>query len=258
MSVRWPRRVRTWDQEPMAAPALGLAAVFCPLVAATANAADWTEKALLYRNLCASSMPPPAWDEEEDGPWVAPGDWEPDRLCPLELTPDRYATKCALPTAPEGWDEDEDGAYEPEPGSEPMSCVFLFVPHLLDDGVPMRLHRLGTHLAAARALDLPLHHFWLEAGAQPDLEQAFSISTFPIVTVHNANKNAGLVMTHALTEDNMASFFRRAAIGRVPDVRTFAMPSVRAVQQWNGSEPLLQTCADDHAAYDDVELEVDI
>mmetsp|Transcript_13269 Transcript_13269/g.45004 ORF Transcript_13269/g.45004 Transcript_13269/m.45004 type:complete len:241 (-) Transcript_13269:218-940(-) len=238
---------------------VALRSTWLGLVALAVAARGSTESDLAesYRDECAADIAPASWSVEEDGEWEAPANWKPHKDCPVQLTPAAFKERCAPHEAPEDWDEEEDGVFEPPPDLAVPTCVVAFVPVLgYDEVARRRMATLGAVMAAARKEPRPLEYLWSVEGDQPALEAALGVGTYPVLALYNAKREAGAVMRHAFTADNMASFLTRASIGRAEGVRSFSPPELQEPEVWDGRDIEMPRCGDE-MKYDDVELEVD-
>ncbi|KAJ1621577.1 hypothetical protein T492DRAFT_1068547 [Pavlovales sp. CCMP2436] len=215
-----------------------------------------------YRQLCAGHLQPKDWDEEDDGAWESPGpaEWSADPSCPQQLTEDSFRGTCALALEPRGWDTDEDGPYEPPFDLALPTCIFIFVPHIIDSGAEGRMEVLGTVLeAVGKDRDKPFVYLWAEAGAQPDLEQELNIGgLYPKLSLYSPRLSVSSTLQLAFTPKNIQAFLLKAALSRLPvkpakvDVGKIASPP-----PWDFGGADEPSCAAE-PSYDDIALDGDI
>lgn len=80
-------------------------------------------------------------------------------------------------------------------------CLVAFLPHILDSKAAGRNAYLATLKEVARSfIDRPWGYVWVEAGAQPALEQALGVGNFPSAAVVNVKKKAFSLMKTAFSK----------------------------------------------------------
>lgn len=87
-------------------------------------------------------------------------------------------------------------------------CAVLFLPHILDTGAEGRHEYLRTFTEIAQEVaKLPFAFVWVEANAQPDLENTLSINgNFPTLAVLSVDKKVYAVPKISWTRKNMSAF----------------------------------------------------
>jgi hypothetical protein len=233
------------------------------LLWAALSAVQSVEHADRYQELCAGHLQPSTWDEDEDGTWIPPenSEWKAHPLCPEMLTADSFRSKCQMDLTPIGWDEEEDGVFQPPPDLALPTCIFIFVPHILDTGAKGRMEALGTVMdMVAKDKDKPLVYFWAEAGAQPAFEEALNVGgLYPKLSLYSPRLKMGASMHNAFTTANIQSFLRKVAVSQLA-VRPVlvGIEDVTSPEPWDGLDGEAQTCTDDLAEYDDIVLDSEI
>ncbi len=116
-----------------------------------------------------------------------------------------------------------------------QACVLAFVPHIMDASASARNRTLSVLVKGAAAFaSRPWGWAWLEAGAQPKLEQALGVSQFPAVAMINANKGVSALMRAALSLENLKEFLN-VVKGAAP-VTLPAAAELAATQPWDGKD----------------------
>ena len=116
-----------------------------------------------------------------------------------------------------------------------QACVLAFLPHILDAGAAARNKTLASLAKVSGAfLSRPWGWAWLEAGAQPLLEQAVGVAGFPALAMVNAKKGVAALMRSSLSEANAKDFLNSLA-GAQP-VSLPAAEQLQATAAWDGKD----------------------
>ncbi|KAG5176388.1 protein disulfide isomerase family [Tribonema minus] len=123
-------------------------------------------------------------------------------------------------------------------GGAQRICVISVLPHIADGGAAAREAHIETIKAAAKkARNHMFSYLWTEVGAQPNLEQALSL-TFGTPAAVAISKDKGVYAVHvgAFDEANIASFVQ-GVVSRVIKTRSIAsLPPVETIQEWDGKD----------------------
>ena len=115
-----------------------------------------------------------------------------------------------------------------------QACVLVFLPHILDATAAGRNRSLAVLQAAAGAFaSRPWGFAWSEAGAQPALEQALGVGSYPTVAMLNVKKSVASVMRSALSEANLKEF-----LNILPGAAPVTLPEAPVVkaEPWDGKD----------------------
>ena len=96
-------------------------------------------------------------------------------------------------------------------------CAILFVPHILDSGKKGRNEYIETFAKAAKSLrGNPISFGWIEANAQPNLENIFEINqAYPGIAVLAHDKKVYSVLRGSWSLKNIEKFLSGSLNGRL-------------------------------------------
>ena len=115
-----------------------------------------------------------------------------------------------------------------------QACVLAFLPHILDATAVGRNRSLAVlQTAAGSFASRPWGFAWSEAGAQPALEQALGVGSYPTVAMLNVKKSVASVMRSALSEANLKEF-----LNILPGAAPVTLPEAPVVkaEAWDGKD----------------------
>ena len=116
-----------------------------------------------------------------------------------------------------------------------QACVLAFLPHILDAGAAGRNRSVALLRGGAAAFaERPWGFAWAEGGAQPALEAALGVGSYPAVAMLNANKGVASLMRAALSEPNLKEF-----LNLLPGAAAVTLPpggGVVDTPAWDGKD----------------------
>lgn len=121
-------------------------------------------------------------------------------------------------------------------------CALVFLPHILDSGAAGRNAYLALFQDIAKSLrKMPLSFVWVEAGAQPALESALTISgNFPTVAVLSQEKGVFAVMKVSWSAKNIQAFLQGSLSGSEKVSALATIPKIDTVAEWDGKDAVLE------------------
>jgi protein disulfide-isomerase A6 len=128
--------------------------------------------------------------------------------------------------------------YDDVCGSSGRVCALLFVPHILDSSASERNKYLETFGEAAKSLrGQPIAFAWIEAGAQPQLEQALSINqAYPGLAIMSKDKKVYAVQRLSWSLKNVKSFLSGVLSGIEKSSALAMIPEVVKTKAWDGKD----------------------
>ncbi|WKY15028.1 hypothetical protein Q1695_000499 [Nippostrongylus brasiliensis] len=132
---------------------------------------------------------------------------------------------------------------------EKQLCVFAFLPHILDCQSKCR----NDYLAVLRDLGDSFKKngwgwIWVEAGAQPALEEAFGIGGFgyPAMAAMNYRKMKFAMLKGSFGKDGIHEFLRDLSYGKgqTASIKGATFPKIEKMDPWDGKDGELPVMED--------------
>ena len=115
-----------------------------------------------------------------------------------------------------------------------QACVLAFLPHIMDTNAAGRNRSLAVlQTGAAAFASRPWGFAWSEAGAQPALEKALGVGSYPAVAMLNTKKQVASLMRQSLSDSNLKEF-----LNVLPGAAPVTLPDapVVAAERWDGKD----------------------
>ncbi|KAL0268318.1 UNVERIFIED_CONTAM: hypothetical protein PYX00_010310 [Menopon gallinae] len=123
-------------------------------------------------------------------------------------------------------------------------CVISVLPHILDCQSECRKNYIKMLGDVAEKYKTKFWGWiWVEAGAQPDLEQKLDIGGFgyPAMAVVNLKKHKFSLLRGSFSKDRITEFLRDLSFGRGQtfELRGGKLPTVQTTEPWDGKDQAL-------------------
>lgn len=124
---------------------------------------------------------------------------------------------------------------------ESQLCIISALPHILDCQSKCRNEYIETlKKVAERFKKNKWAYLWMQAGDQPDLEQALEIGGFgyPALAVLNVRKMKFSIMRGSFSYEGISEFLRDLAYGKGSSapIRGAEIPKINKVDGWDGKD----------------------
>lgn len=127
-------------------------------------------------------------------------------------------------------------------GKSTKLCAILFVPSIFDTGAKGRNDYLNLFQEVASTFrKMPFSFTWSEANAQPDLEEAFSVTgNYPTIVVASLEKNVYVVPKMSWSKKNLLDFLNGVLSGSEKTLKLSKVPTAVTVSEWDGKDAVLE------------------
>lgn len=120
--------------------------------------------------------------------------------------------------------------------------AILFLPHILDSQAEGRNAYLANFEEVAKNFrTMPFSFAWIEANAQPDLENIVSVNgNFPTVVVMNMEKKMYAAMKVSWSVKNIKNFIQGVLSGTEKSSALSSIPTINKSEPWDGKDAVME------------------
>eukprot|EP01061_Rhynchopus_euleeides_P001378 TRINITY_DN10974_c0_g1_i1.p1 TRINITY_DN10974_c0_g1~~TRINITY_DN10974_c0_g1_i1.p1 ORF type:complete len:303 (+),score=141.80 TRINITY_DN10974_c0_g1_i1:48-911(+) len=117
-------------------------------------------------------------------------------------------------------------------------CAVFNLPHVVETGAEGRNQYIETIKELARTMGRsnPTGYIWVEAGSQPALENAFSASSYPGLTLINKDRSRYVNHIGAFNAAALAKTIRSVQTGRKAPSTYKVFPKIEKSEKWDGKD----------------------
>eukprot|EP01064_Diplonema_japonicum_P030046 TRINITY_DN4998_c0_g1_i1.p1 TRINITY_DN4998_c0_g1~~TRINITY_DN4998_c0_g1_i1.p1 ORF type:complete len:292 (+),score=80.46 TRINITY_DN4998_c0_g1_i1:174-1049(+) len=117
-------------------------------------------------------------------------------------------------------------------------CAVFTLPHVIDSGAEGRNKYIDTikELVKTMGRSNPCAYAWVESGSQPAFESAFSSSSYPGMTLINADRTRYVNHIGSFNVNSLSKTIRSLQTGRIGASKYTKFPTFEKTESWDGKD----------------------